>query len=231
MIDYSLLILQFIAHALSDYFFQSDANAKEKNENGFKSKFIREHILITFICSWILSFDINFIFCSLGITITHLLIDGLKKKLNNGKYSFFIDQFLHGVIIVLFVWLFGKYFITHKIIDYNFNAKHLFLILSYLICLKPSNIFIKKIIEVSAIKFTGVNDELANAGRLIGNLERFLVLTLVILNQFEAIGFLIAAKSILRYKENDTTKTEYVLIGTMASFAIAITLGIIYSKL
>lgn len=108
---------------------------------------------------------------------------------------------------------------------------NIFLILSYLICLKPSNIFIKKIIEVSAIKFTGVNDELANAGRLIGNLERFLVLTLVILNQFEAIGFLIAAKSILRYKENDTTKTEYVLIGTMASFAIAITLGIIYSKL
>lgn len=83
---------------------------------------------------------------------------------------------------------------------------------------------------ISNIKLPSEKDELENAGKLIGTLERILVLTLVILNQYEAIGFLIAAKSILRYKENDTTKTEYVLIGTMASFAIAMFLGIIYSK-
>jgi len=62
---------------------------------------------------------------------------------------------------------------------------------------------------------------------LIGIIERFLVLTFVILNQFEAVGFLIAAKSILRFKDDNTIKTEYVLIGTMLSFGIAIALGII----
>ena len=53
-----------------------------------------------------------------------------------------------------------------------------------------------------------------------------LVLTFVLLNQFEVVGFLIAAKSILRYKSDETIKTEYVLIGTLLSFGIAIVLGI-----
>jgi hypothetical protein len=38
---------------------------------------------------------------------------------------------------------------------------------------------------------------------------------------------LIAAKSILRYGNNETLKTEYVLIGTMLSFGIAVIAGII----
>jgi hypothetical protein len=52
------------------------------------------------------------------------------------------------------------------------------------------------------------------------------VLTFILLNQFEAVGFLLAAKSILRFKEAETLKSEYVLIGTMLSFAIAIAFGI-----
>ena len=41
------------------------------------------------------------------------------------------------------------------------------------------------------------------------------------------MGFLIAAKSILRFKDDNTVKTEYVLVGTMLSFGLAIALGII----
>jgi hypothetical protein len=46
-------------------------------------------------------------------------------------------------------------------------------------------------------------------------------------NQFDAVGFLIAAKSILRFKDDNTLKTEYVLIGTMLSFGIAIACGLL----
>ena len=45
------------------------------------------------------------------------------------------------------------------------------------------------------------------------------------MNQFEAVGFLLAAKSILRYKNDDgdgSNKTEYVLIGTLLSFSITL---------
>lgn len=44
--------------------------------------------------------------------------------------------------------------------------------------------------------------------------------------QFEAIGFIVAAKSILRFKDTDTAKTEYVLAGTFLSFGIAILCGL-----
>ena len=53
------------------------------------------------------------------------------------------------------------------------------------------------------------------------------------LSQFEAIGFLIAAKSILRFSETSkgTEKSEYVLVGTLFSFLIALSTGILIIEL
>jgi len=51
-------------------------------------------------------------------------------------------------------------------------------------------------------------------------------MVLVMLQQYTAIGFIIAAKSILRYNESKTGKTEYVLIGTLLSFSFALIIGI-----
>ena len=102
----------------------------------------------------------------------------------------------------------------------------MFLIISYLLCLKPANIFIREVFSATEVEVTSDN-ELPNAGKVIGVLERLLTLTFIVINQYEAVGFLIAAKSILRYRNDETLKTEYVLIGTMLSFGIATILGII----
>jgi hypothetical protein len=88
---------------------------------------------------------------------------------------------------------------------------------------------IKEILNVFEIHFSDSID-LPNAGKLIGIIERFLVLTFILLNQFGAVGFLIAAKSILRFKPDETLKTEYVLIGTMLSFGIAIATGVLINQ-
>ena len=45
------------------------------------------------------------------------------------------------------------------------------------------------------------------------------------------MGFIIAAKSLLRFKETDTAKTEYVLVGTLLSFGIATLFGLIVKQL
>ncbi|MCY4099286.1 MAG: DUF3307 domain-containing protein [Rhodobacteraceae bacterium] len=67
------------------------------------------------------------------------------------------------------------------------------------------------------------HDSLPNAGRLIGLLERSLIFILFIAGQPAGIGFLIAAKSVLRFKADREQKdTEYVIIGTLASFGWAI---------
>jgi hypothetical protein len=65
---------------------------------------------------------------------------------------------------------------------------------------------------------------LKNGGRAIGMLERGLIFLLVITGLPEGIGFLIAAKSVLRFGAvgDDRAFSEYVIIGTLASFAWAI---------
>jgi hypothetical protein len=67
---------------------------------------------------------------------------------------------------------------------------------------------------------------LANGGKIIGWLERALILIFVLANQFAGIGFLVAAKSIFRFgefKESENRKeAEYIIIGTFASFLYAI---------
>jgi Protein of unknown function (DUF3307) len=226
-----LFILQVIAHVLSDYFFQTDASAKDKNENGFKSKFLLKHAVITFACAWILSLDVNFVFCALAIAVIHYLIDGLKKDLNTSRFSFFIDQILHLVVVWVFVWIFNRYFESNLLWDIPISIKWLVILLGYLLCIKPANIFIRETFVVGNIEsISDTTAELKNAGKLIGILERILVLTFVIIGKLEVVGFLIAAKSILRYKDTNTIKTEYVLIGTMLSFGIAMLIGLLIGK-
>ncbi|MFN3208883.1 MAG: DUF3307 domain-containing protein [Roseovarius sp.] len=65
---------------------------------------------------------------------------------------------------------------------------------------------------------------LPGGGKTIGHLERLLIFVLILGGQFPAIGFLVAAKSILRFGtvSNNRQATEYVIIGTLASFGWAI---------
>ena len=66
-------------------------------------------------------------------------------------------------------------------------------------------------------------------------LERLFVFLFVITNFWEGIGFLLAAKSIFRFGDlkdnNDVKLTEYILIGTLLSFGLAIVIAKIYLKL
>ncbi|MFW6159362.1 MAG: hypothetical protein ACOC8E_08405 [Planctomycetota bacterium] len=65
-------------------------------------------------------------------------------------------------------------------------------------------------------------------GRVIGWFERFLIVTFVLVNQWVAIGFIVAAKSLLRFggTRNDRQFAEYVLVGTLASVSVAVLVGI-----
>lgn len=71
------------------------------------------------------------------------------------------------------------------------------------------------------------DSSLPQGGQLIGRLERLMILMLILANQPDGIGLLIAGKSILRFNElankaSDRRASEYVIIGTLASFAWAI---------
>lgn len=75
-------------------------------------------------------------------------------------------------------------------------------------------------------KNSAIQPEKDNTGKLIGNIERILILVLVLLNNLAAIGFIITAKSIARFEEMKVKKfAEYYLIGTLSSFLLALATG------
>ena len=55
-----------------------------------------------------------------------------------------------------------------------------------------------------------------------GNIRKMLLHCLLV-----GISFVYAAKSILRYADNKTVDTEYVLVGTLMSFVISIGCGLL----
>jgi hypothetical protein len=231
----TLLIMQFIAHILADYFFQTDDSVIEKDENGFSSKFLPKHIFIVFIMSWLFSLQIPFFVGAGIIAITHYILDGFKSKLKSpkilGRYVFLLDQIFHILIIIGVVFFYESYYGSNNILLKEIPKKYTYIIISYLICWKPANILIREVFYFNELPMEDDKVAWPNSSKLVGILERFLILTFILIDQFEVVGFLLAAKSVLWYRENPGVKTGYVLIGTMLSFGIAVLLGILVNSL
>lgn len=75
-----------------------------------------------------------------------------------------------------------------------------------------------------------IQESTEGVGKYIGWIERFLILCFIFIGYFQGIGFILAAKSILRFGEvkNDADRrfSEYVIVGTLLSFAFAIVIGL-----
>lgn len=222
-----LLILQLLAHLVSDFYLQTEKSCKSKADNAFKSGHLYIHALITFGCAWLFSLSFHFWWAALMIAVLHLVIDGLKSVCKNLKGAFFYDQLLHLLVIVAAVMLYNKVG-TIALPIWLPETKVMLWIVAFLFCLRPANFIIQNIFKEAKISIpdNGKEQSLPNAGRVIGNVERMLTLVFVMLEQYEAIGFLLAAKSLLRFKETDTVKSEYVLVGTLLSFGFAILIGV-----
>lgn len=74
--------------------------------------------------------------------------------------------------------------------------------------------------------------QLRNAGMYIGWLERFLILTALLLRSPATAGLVLTAKAIARYPEFKHVRfAEYFLIGTLLSLCVAMIGGLILLKL
>ena len=221
-------ILQLLAHLVSDFYLQTERSCKSKADNAFKSRHLYIHSLVTFACAWLLSMSWGYWWAALMIAVLHLIIDGLKSVCKNIKGAFFFDQLLHLAVIVAAVIIYNN---VCEVASPAWlpETKVLLWIVAFVFCLRPVNFFIQNIFKEAKISVPTNGEEnqsLPNAGHVIGNVERMLALVFVMLGQYEAIGFLLAAKSLLRFRETDTVKPEYVLVGTLLSFGIAILVGV-----
>ena len=172
-----------------------------------------------------------------AILATHALIDYLKaRSKRSGPYAFIIDQAAHAAVIVALAVLVGKYNDLHPYWVGLLGAwylKALVLISGAIATVKMGGFLIGAAVRpiqqrmIARRKCVGLDDGTDPAGfeqggMIIGQLERALIFILTLTGQAAGIGFLIAAKSILRFGEAQDTRqrmeAEYIIIGTLMSF-------------
>jgi len=235
-----ILLQLLIAHILTDFVVQPSSWIIHKRKYKHKSYLLAIHCLIAGFLSVLLLQQLSLWYIGVFISVTHYLIDWWKltKKEDTLKY-FLLDQLFH-IVMIFMAWLFITKSFDNILpfINYCLNSTAVLAIAgAYLIVIFPTGFLIGKATQrwQSEIEITHQKNSLEAAGRYIGIFERILVLTFIITNNFSAIGFLIAAKSILRFSDKSETgarkQTEYVLIGTLMSFAITILLGLMVRQL
>jgi len=225
------LLKLLLAHLLGDFFLQPSSWVVEKEKKKLKSFKLYWHVLIHTVLIFLVfrSFEVWRI--ALVVGITHFVIDSIKLIYQREKTKslwFFMDQFLH-LLVILACWI--NYTHPDFSILFFYEQKIWVLGVGVLILTSPTSIFIKMIIAKWLPKSDAKISSLQDAGKFIGILERLLIFLFVYTHHFEAVGFLLAAKSIFRFGDlkeaHDIKLTEYVLIGTLLSFGFALLVSMV----
>ncbi|WP_034040366.1 DUF3307 domain-containing protein [Wocania ichthyoenteri] len=229
----ALSIKLILAHFIGDFLLQPEKWVIHKETYKHKSKFLYWHIVVHLgALILVLQADFKYWLGILILIISHYIIDLIKlhlKSVLKNRLLFGLDQLAHFIIIALVVSIYQPYQFS---INSLYNPAFLLLITSLLGVTVVSSIIMRTIISKWYLKEDSNEESLENAGAYIGMLERLFVFAFIITQHWEGIGFLLAAKSVFRFgdlsKAKDRKLTEYILIGSLLSFGLAILFGIGY---
>ncbi len=240
MID--TLIALLFAHILADFLLQTSWMVAHKRN----LLVLLLHALIVAALSYgALGFTGHWVV--LAITASHLLFDAVKTYWPaNGWRAFLLDQALHGVVILIAATQFPNLYSSGLWQDYGMLGSPpawlaripegwvatlpliMLLTAGLVLATRAGGFFIGAFMKPLAV---GAPEGLPKAGAIIGNLERGLAYLFILSGQPQNIGFLLAAKSVLRFSsaKEDRAVSEYVIIGTLMSFGwvIAVSLGVL----
>lgn len=229
-----IFIKLLLAHLLGDFVLQPNAWVHEKERLKIKSPKLYYHILLHGFLSLLFIGDIRFYKWAILIVLSHFIIDVSKLYFQNSKNKrqwFWLDQLGH-ILVLIFISLAWQNDAI-QIADL-WNDKNIILLTGVVLLTTPTAVLIKSIISGWTPTYNNSleTSSLQNAGKYIGILERLFVFLFVITHHWEGIGFLLAAKSIFRFGDlkeaRDRKLTEYVMIGTLLSFGVALITGIGY---
>ncbi len=237
MIEFLLLLL---AHVLADFYWQPTVWVVDKREKSFRSKYLYAHVGVVIITSYILLGHFQNPIPAIAIGLVHGIIDVAKLEFDKkGTTNWFIgDQIAHLLTIAITAIILTSSipieFVHFK--DWFHNTKIIAVLTGTFLVLSPVSFLVGMLTKPWRDELDKLlphaDDNLANAGRWIGMSERLLIFVFVLLSQYSAIGFLIAAKSLLRYNDKAAAgeipptyiskKSEYILVGTLMSYTAAI---------
>jgi len=222
------LLLLLAAHLLADFALQPRRLLRRKHEPAF----LLAHVgIVTGVTALLLGGGPPGLLVVLALA--HLVMDAVKvHALPDTLWAFLTDQLVHLAALagVAAVWPeAAANGLWRGLLDGPGWLQWLqawMLITGLLLALPVGGV----VIELALRPLTGAlgSDDgpergLPGGGRLIGWGERGLVFVLFLTGAQTAIGFAIAAKSILRFGEISDSRhrrlAEYILIGTFASFA------------
>lgn len=221
-----IFVKLLLAHLLGDFLLQPNSWVLDKESKKQKSKYLYIHTFLNGILAWLFVGEMAFGWFALALALSHGFIDFLKLQFQNKKTKrnwFVVDQILHLITIAIIASLYKNLSLDFTV----FNNQLWILATGIVFLTKPTSIIIKNTISIWTPESKNKNDDsLENAGNYIGIFERLFIFCFILTGHFEAIGFLLAAKSIFRFGDlkeaKDRKLTEYVLIGTLLSFGIAL---------
>jgi len=236
---WDLALALVTAHLAGDFVFQTGRMVAAKH----RMSVLLAHAAIQAVLAYVLAGRWSVGTIPGVVFVSHGLVDFWKARAPGASAArFWIDQVAHLAVITLLVWWSGHTqapgYWTQML---GAGAWRLLVFASgAILCVRVCSIvvgfwvqpYLAEINEAAKEGLgTGSSRGLTNGGRVIGQWERALVFIFVFMGQPTAIGFLIAAKSIFRFGElmdrRNRMEAEYITIGTLMSFgmAIAIALG------
>lgn len=229
-----VLVKLLLAHIIGDFFLQTGKGIESKETKKWISPYLFLHVCFHFLLILIVLWDINQWPVALIIAATHYLIDGCKLTFQNDRTRglwFGVDQIAHLLVLVL-VW----YFYWGGVQFGRLSDQFWVLLTGLLFLTFPTSYIMQYLMEPwnDQIEMSQ-KESLQGAGKYIGMLERVFVYLALITGNAQVIGFLLAAKSVFRFgdltKSKDRKLTEYILIGTLFSFLMAIIVGLLSTRL
>jgi hypothetical protein len=231
----------YLAHLAADFVFQTHGLV-ERKQRGQPLAYLL-HGLTHYLCAvLILGFFVPGSITALhthlvlaGLALLHLLLDFAKVQfaakglLRAGAGAFLADQFAHFLTVLFAVWLLlpAESFTTLVSLAQIMRGtenKLLAVPIVYLAVVFGGGYLIRALTRPMAdvVKLPESGEQLQNAGLYIGWLERFLILTALLLQSPSAVGLVLAIKAIARYPEFKSVRfAEYVIIGTLLSLSVA----------
>jgi hypothetical protein len=240
----------YLAHLLTDFTFQNSHIIQQK-QAGRAGGYLK-HGAIHYLCAVLIGgfflpgaiLSLRFQLVIVALTLVHLIIDFAKIRLaqahitGEGTSPFVVDQLLHAGTVGIAAWLIAGSVPFSALLVYlsamrGASDRILLALAVYVAVIFAGGYLIRSMTSPLTfhMRTSQSRSELIHAGMYIGWLERFLVLTALLLHSPATVGLIIAAKSIARYPEfHNEQFAEYFLIGTLLSISIAILGGVLLQK-
>jgi len=170
---------------------------------------------------------------ALALTIAHAIADDATDP-GAGLAGLVRDQLLHVAAIVLFAIAAGLEIDASRLVLLLRSRAIWTAVSGFTIAVFVGGVVVGRIVQpfASALESSlagRATGGLARAGRLIGLLERSLIFVSICLGLSDLVGFVVAAKAILRFpeaREGSRELSEYYVVGTLASVSWAIAVAV-----